>query len=67
MSNRNLTDEQIKLLQQTIKGSGALAKVEQQIEELGDESLNALAQLDLDDYAKQNLRQLALKVIHRDR
>lgn len=66
MSNRELTDEQIRLLQETIRGSGALAKVEQMIEELGNESLLALKQLQLDDYGKQHLEQLALKVVNRE-
>jgi geranylgeranyl pyrophosphate synthase len=65
MTNRELTSEQIKLLQETIKGSGALAKVEQMIEEYGNESLLALQQLKLDDYGKQNLKALALKVVNR--
>jgi geranylgeranyl diphosphate synthase type I len=53
-------------LQQTIVGSGALAKTERMIEELGDESLNALASLDIDERAKSELRALALKVIDRE-
>lgn len=66
MTNRDLTDEQIRLLQETIKGSGALAKVEQMIEEYGNESLLALKDLQIDDYGKQHLRALALKVVNRD-
>jgi geranylgeranyl diphosphate synthase type I len=61
-----LTPEQIRMLQVTIQGTGALDKVEQLIRELGDESLAALAQLQLEPEAKENLRQLALKVIDRD-
>jgi geranylgeranyl diphosphate synthase type I len=52
-------------LQQTISGSGALAKTERMIEELADESLNALTSLQIDDRAKEQLRELALKVINR--
>ena len=66
MSNRELTDEQVRLLQETIRGSGALAKVEQMIEELGNESLLALKQLQLDDFGKQHLEQLARKVVNRE-
>lgn len=66
MSNRDLTGEQIRLLQETIRGSGAVAKVEQMIEELGNESLLALRQLQLDEYAKGQLESLARKVINRD-
>ncbi len=66
LCQRNLDQEQITFLQQTIVGSGALAKTERMIEELGDESLNALASLDIDERAKSELRALALKVIDRE-
>lgn len=62
----DLTAEQVRMLQVTIKGTGALEKVEKLIQELGDESLAVLEQLELEVEAKQNLRQLALKVINRD-
>ncbi|MEY4452080.1 MAG: hypothetical protein RLZZ380_1201 [Actinomycetota bacterium] len=65
MSNRDLNAEQIRLLQETIKGSGALAKVEQMIDEYGNESLLALQQLQLDEFGKENLKALALKVVNR--
>ena len=65
MSNRELSSDQIRLLQETIKGSGALAKVEQMIEEYGNESLTALDQLQLDEVGKANLKALALKVVKR--
>jgi geranylgeranyl diphosphate synthase type I len=65
MSNRNLTDEQVKLLQDTIKGCGALAKVEQMIEEYGDTSLAALSEMTIDAYGKEQLEQLARKVVNR--
>ena len=65
LSSRNLTGEQIAFLQQTIVGSGALAKTERMIEELADESLNALESLEIDNRAKHELRELALKVINR--
>ena len=65
LSSRNLTNEQIGFLQQTISGSGALAKTERMIEELADESLNALEALKIDERAKHELRELALKVINR--
>lgn len=60
-----LSAEQIGFLQQTIVGSGALAKTERMIDELADESLNALDVLEMDTRAKQELRELALKVINR--
>ena len=66
MAARDLSEEQIRLLQETIRGSGALAKVEQLIEELGNESLIALRQLQLDDYGKEQLHKLALKVVNRE-
>lgn len=66
MTNRELSEEQIRLLQETIKGSGALAKVEQMIEELGNESLMALKALQLDEYGKEQLTKLALKVVNRN-
>jgi geranylgeranyl diphosphate synthase type I len=65
LSSRSLTGEQIAFLQQTIVGSGALAKTERMIEELADESLNALESLDIDERAKNELRDLAMKVINR--
>lgn len=65
LSSRSLTAEQIGFLQQTISGSGALAKTERMIEELADESLNALEALEIDERAKHELRELALKVINR--
>ena len=65
MSNRDLTDEQIRLLQATIKGSGALDKVEQMIDELGTDSLTALKELQLDEYGKEQLEVLARKVVNR--
>lgn len=66
LASRELTDEQVRLLQETIKGCGSLAKVEQMIEEYGNEALLALQQLQLDDLGKENLKALALKVINRD-
>lgn len=65
MAKRDLTEEQIRLLQETIRGSGALAKVELMIDELGNESLMVLDQLELDDSGKDQLKSLALKVVNR--
>ena len=65
LSQRDLTEEQIKFLQQTIVGSGALAKTERMIEELAAESLAALDLLELDAYSKAQLGELAQKVINR--
>ncbi len=65
LSSRKLEDEQIAFLQQTIKGSGALSKTEQMIEELANESLSALDMLEIDPTAKLQLRELAMRVINR--
>ena len=66
LSTRKLEDEQIKSLQQTIVGSGALAKTERMIEDLAEQSLEALDTLDIGSEAKEQLRKLAHKVINRD-
>ena len=65
LAQRDLTAEQIAFLQQTIVGSGALTKTERMIEELAEESLAALELLQLDSFAKSQLKELALKVINR--
>jgi geranylgeranyl diphosphate synthase type I len=65
LTHRELDSEQIAFLQQTIKGSGALAKTEAMIEELANESLLALDQLQLDPTAMMQLRELAVRVINR--
>ena len=66
LTSRELEPEQIAFMQQTITESGARAKTEQMMEELADESLNALESLDIDPRAKENLKALALKVINRE-
>lgn len=66
LESGELSEEQIKFLQQTIIGSGALAKIERMIVELGDQSMAALETLRLEETAKGQLRQLALNVINRD-
>lgn len=65
LTSRSLDGEQIGFLQRTITESGALAKSERMIEELAEESMNALQTLDIDARAKNQLRELALKVINR--
>ena len=66
LESGELTEDQIKFLQQTIIGSGALEKIERMIIELGDQSLAALETLALEPTAKAQLRALALNVISRD-
>lgn len=65
LAQRDLNAEQIAFLQQTIIGSGALSKTERMIEELADESLAALELLQLEPFAKAQLKELAMKVINR--
>jgi geranylgeranyl diphosphate synthase type I len=65
LTSRSLDGEQIGFLQRTITESGALAKSERMIEELAEESMNVLQTLDIDARAKDQLRELALKVINR--
>jgi geranylgeranyl diphosphate synthase, type I len=65
ISSRELDEDQIKSLQQTIIGSGALGKTERMIEDLAAQSLEALAGLEIGAEAKAKLRDLAEKVIHR--
>jgi len=66
LTSRELEAEQIQFMQQTITESGALAKTERMMEELAEESLNALNELDIDPRAKEQLGALALKVINRE-
>jgi len=65
LSSRELSDDQIRFLQQTIIGCGALKKTEVMIEELGTESLELLEAIEIDDQAKSALRDLARFVINR--
>lgn len=66
LTSRDLDDAQIKFLQNTIAGCGALAKTEAMIEDLANQSLEALSLLEISEPAREQLRQLALKVIRRD-
>lgn len=66
LSDRELSDEQIRYLQQTIIDSGALRKTDLMLDELSTQSLDALEQIDLHERAKDQLRELALKVISRE-
>ena len=65
LSSRELTDEQVAFLQQTIIGSRALEKVERTISELADQAMSALNQIDIDSQAKAQLKSMAQKVINR--
>jgi geranylgeranyl diphosphate synthase type I len=66
LTSRELNDEQITFLQQTIVSCGALAKTERMIDELADQSFEALSILDISEAARDQLRGLAQKVIKRD-
>ena len=66
LTSRSLTTEQINFLQQTIIGCGALHKTERMIDDLANQSLEALSQLEIGEAGKSELRALALKVIRRD-
>ena len=66
LAERDLTEAQIAHLQQTITESGALQKTQAMIDELGNQSLEVLATLDLDKTAVTALGILARKVIDRE-
>lgn len=65
LSSRELTEEQVGFLQQTIIGSGALDKVERTITMLSDQAMSALERIQVDLGAKANLKSMAEKVINR--
>lgn len=67
LTSRELDAEQIAFLQQTIVDSGALSKTERMIDDLGQQSADALAAIDLGDEAKAVLGQLANKVVNRQK
>lgn len=66
LTSKSLETEQIEFLQKIIIESGALAKTERMIDELGQESLASLELLDIDPSAKSELLSLAEKVLKRD-
>ena len=61
-----LSPHQIGLLQQTIRGSGALAKTELVMNQLADNALENLSHLELQPIAKSALETLARKVVDRE-
>ena len=65
LTSRDLSDDQIRFLQQTISGCGALKKTETLIEDLGNQSMALLEQIEIESDAKNALRELALLVINR--
>ncbi len=67
LAARDLTNDQIAFLQQTIIGAGALKKTETQIEEFGNEALSALNKLPMEPNAKNALAELANQVMKRDK
>lgn len=66
LASRELSEEQIAFLQQTIIESGALAKTERMIEDLAKQSEDALDAIEFPENAKAMLRQLANKVVNRN-
>jgi geranylgeranyl diphosphate synthase type I len=66
LTSRELDNHQIAFMQKLIQDSGALAKTERMIVELGDRSLESLDAANLEESAKATLKALALKVISRD-
>ena len=66
LTSRALDTHQIAFMQKLIQDSGALAKTERMIVELGDRSLESLDAANLEESAKATLKALALKVISRD-
>lgn len=65
LTERELSDEQVAFMQQAIRESGALAKVEQTIAEYWSAATAALDSLEIETGAKEKLRQLADAVINR--
>lgn len=65
LSSRELTNEQVAFLQQTIVGSGALEKVERTIAELANQAMSALERLEIEPQAKAQLKTMAERVINR--
>jgi geranylgeranyl diphosphate synthase type I len=65
LSSRELTDEQVGFLQQTIIGSGALEKVERTIGELSQQAMSALNQIEMEPQAMAHLKSMAERVINR--
>ena len=66
LTSGQLSNHQIGFLQQTIKGSGALAKTEQVMNQLADNALSALSHLEIQASAKLALETLARKVVDRE-
>jgi geranylgeranyl diphosphate synthase type I len=66
LTSRELDAEQIGFLQQCMVDSGALDKSERMIEDLANQSLEALSHLEISEEARTNLQQLAAKAIRRD-
>ncbi|MFM6977336.1 MAG: polyprenyl synthetase family protein [Micrococcales bacterium] len=67
LAARELNNDQIAFLQQTIIGSGALKKIETMIDELGNQALENLNQISLESSAKDALILLAKQVMNRDK
>ncbi|MEN9752873.1 MAG: hypothetical protein RL670_564, partial [Actinomycetota bacterium] len=66
MSTRDLSSSQIGMLQQTIRGSGALGRTESLMNQLADSALGKLETLKIDEASRKALTALARKVVNRD-
>lgn len=66
LTARDLTEDQIRFLQQTIAGCGALKKTESMIEESGFDAIAQLEKLPIGALPKQKLVELARLVINRE-
>lgn len=65
LGQQNLTEEQIKHLQQIIEKSGALAKLEQEIRETGQTVSEALLSMSLEEVHREALSNIASRLLHR--
>jgi Geranylgeranyl pyrophosphate synthase len=65
LGNPEVTDEQIQVMQQTLRDSGAVDKVETIITESVDRALSALDAAEIDHAAQSELRRLADAVVTR--
>ena len=67
LGDPTLTAEQVAVLRDLIKGTGAVSAVEEEIDRLLRESLGALAETDIDPAAEEVLRSLARAAVHRSK
>jgi geranylgeranyl diphosphate synthase, type I len=66
LGDPELAPRSVARLQSLLESSGARARVEQEVVELGDRSLDALAAAPITDSARAGLGQLARRILHRN-